>query len=63
MGKPKRRRRKSRIKLKQQVRIIEKNDATRVAKSGIDTIPKRKAPFILNDNGLNMRVKITRKSR
>lgn len=59
MGKPKRRRRKSRIKLKQQVRFIEKNDATRVARR--DTTPKRKAPFIINDNGLNMRIKIKRK--
>lgn len=52
---------KGRIKFKQRARIVEKNDATRVAKSSIDTIPKRKAPFIMNDNGLNMRIKIKRK--
>lgn len=66
--KPKKRRksvrkRKVNINLTQRVHIVEKNDATRVAKRGIDTIPKRKAPFILNDNGLNMRIKIKRKSR
>lgn len=41
MGKPKRRRRKSRIKLKQQVRLIEKNDATRVAKQNV--LPRMRA--------------------
>lgn len=45
MATPKRHKRrtkklKGRIKFKQSARIIEKNDATRVAKSGIDTIPK-----------------------
>ena len=66
MARPKKKRqqkKRGRIKFKQRVRIVEKNDATKVAKNGVDTIPKRKAPFIMNDNGLNMRIKIKRKSR
>lgn len=55
------RKRNGKIKFKQTARIVEKNDATRVAKNSVDTIPKRKAPFIINDNGLNMRIKIKRK--
>lgn len=56
-----RKRVKGKVKLTQRARIVEKNDATRVAKNSVDTIPKRKAPFIINDNGLNMRIKIKRK--
>ena len=52
-----RKRVKGKVKLTQRARIVEKNDATRVAKR--DTL--RKAPFIMNDNGLNMRIKIKRK--
>lgn len=62
MAKPrKRNKRKGKIKIRKSVRLSHKNDATRVANGGGDTIPK--APFIMNDNGLNMRIKIKRKSR
>lgn len=64
MAKPKKRKynkRKGKIKIRKSVRLVHKNDATRVANVGGDTIPK--APFIMNDNGLNMRIKIKRKSR
>ena len=54
-----RKRVKGKVKLTQRARIVEKNDATSVARR--DTTPKRKAPFIINDNGLNMRIKIKRK--
>ena len=54
-----RKRVKGKVKLTQRARIVEKNDATRVSRH--DTL--RKAPFIMNDNGLNMRIKIKRKSR
>lgn len=59
MATQKKRKRKAKIKFKQSARIVEKNDATKVARP--DTTPKRKAPFIINDNGLNMRIKIKRK--
>ena len=65
MGKPTRpKKRKGKIKFKQSARIIEKNDATRVARRDtIGATQLKKAPFIMNDNGLNMRIKIKRKSR
>ena len=50
--------RKGKVILTQRARLVEKNDKTRVARR--DTTPKRKAPFIINDNGLNMRIKIKR---
>lgn len=59
MGRPKKRRGK--IRITKSARLVHKNDATRVANGGGDTIPK--APFVMNDNGLNMRIKIKRKSR
>ena len=53
MGKPKKRKRK--IRVRTGAKVVKK-----------DTIQKdtlKKAPFIMNDNGLNMRIKIKRKSR
>lgn len=51
---------KRKVKLKKSVAIVRKdsvqNDTLRR-----DTL--KKAPFIINDNGLNMRIKIKRKSR
>lgn len=58
MGKPKKRKRK--IKVSQKARVRKKSEQPK------DTIQKdtlKKAPFIMNDNGLNMRIKIKRKSR
>ena len=57
--KRKTRKRRGKIKFSQRARIVEKNDATTVARR--DTL--RKAPFIINDNGLNMRIKIKLKSK
>jgi len=63
MGKPKKKR-KGRIKISSRAQIIHKNDKTRVASRDTIGITKlKKAPFIMNDNGLNMRIKIKRKSR
>lgn len=62
MGKPKKRRtsakkRKGSVVVRQKASVRPKRK-----KSGNnDTLPK--APFIMNDNGLNMRIKIKRKSR
>jgi len=53
MGKPKRRKRK--VKVSQKARVRKKSEQPK------DTL--KKAPFIMNDNGLNMRIKIKRKSR
>ena len=51
--KPKKRKRK--IKVSQKARVRKKSEQPK------DTL--KKAPFIMNDNGLNMRIKIKRKSR
>ena len=62
MAQPKKKKRKVRrkVRITQKARIQKKdsvsNDTLRQ-----DTL--RKAPFIINDNGLNMRIKIKRKSR
>ena len=65
MAKPRKRkynkRNKGKIKIRKSVRLVHKNDKKKKKKSGGDTI--HKAPFIMNDNGLNMRIKIKRKSR
>ena len=51
---------KRKVKIKKKVAIVRKdsvlNDTLRR-----DTL--KKAPFIINDNGLNMRIKIKRQSR
>lgn len=58
------RKRKGRVRIRQSATLIHKNDATRVAKRDtIGATQLKKAPFIMNDNGLNMRIKIKRKSR
>lgn len=59
---PKKRKRrvKRKVKLKQSLAIVRKDSVSN------DTLRRdtlRKAPFIMNDNGLNMRIKIKRKSR
>lgn len=51
--KPKKRKRKIRVRTGAKV----------VKKSSVKNDTLAKAPFILNDNGLNMRIKIKRKSR
>lgn len=60
--KKKKQRKRGRIKFKQSAKLIHKNDATRVDRSGIDTIPKAPAQMP-RDNGLNMRVIIRRKTK
>lgn len=60
----KKRKRKGRIVIKQHVSLAHKADATRVARRDTTYATQlKKAPFIINDNGLNMRIKIKRKSR
>ena len=49
--------RKGRIVVSQKAKIVKKGTQTATK----DTL--KKAPFIMNDNGLNMRIKIKRKSR
>lgn len=44
----------ARLKIRQKVSVRKKGE-------GKDSL--KKAPFIMNDNGLNMRIKIKRKSR
>lgn len=51
--------RKGKIKISATSHLTQKNDNTRVARRDM----LMKAPFIMNDNGLNMRIKIKRKSR
>ena len=60
MGKkPKRIKRK--IKVRKSAKLVHRNDATRVDRSGADTAVVRKAPFVIRDNGLNMKLKIKKK--
>ena len=65
MARPKKKRqqkKRGRIKFKQSARLVHKNDATRVDKSGAKEIMK--VPVQMpRDNGLNMRVKIRRKTK
>lgn len=59
---PKKRKRK----VKRKVRITQKARIQKKDSVSNDTLRRdtlRKAPFIINDNGLNMRIKIKRKSR
>lgn len=63
MSRPKRKR-KLKVKFQQSAKLVERNDNTRVARPDtIGATKLKKAPFIMNDNGLNMRIKIKRKSR
>ena len=61
--KPKKRKRK--IRIKQKAAIVRKDSIQRgsVRNDTTKSDTLRKAPFIINDNGLNMRIKIKRKSR
>ena len=60
MAKPrKRNKRKGKIKIRKSVRLVHKNDATRVANGG-DTIPKAPAR-LYRDTGANFKIKIKRK--
>ena len=52
--------RKGKIRIKQKAAIVRKDSIRRDSVRN-DTLPR--APFIMNDNGLNMRIKIKRKSR
>ena len=63
MGKPKKR--KGKIRIKQKAAIVRKDSIQRdsVRRDTVKSDTIRKAPFIMNDNGLNMRIKIKRKSR
>lgn len=63
MARPKKKRqqkKRGRIKFKQSARLVHKNDATRVDRSGIDTIPRMKARPPA-DVAPTFRVKIRRK--
>lgn len=56
MPKPNRtKKRKGKIRVRTGAKVVKKDSVRN------DTLPK--APFIMNDNGLNMRIKIKRKSR
>ena len=60
-NKPKKtKKRKRKIRIKQKAEIVRKDSVQRDSVRN-DTL--KKAPFIMNDNGLNMRIKIKRKSR
>lgn len=49
--------RKAKIKIKQSAEIVHKNDATRVERQNIDTIPRMKAQMP-RTNGVVLKVKI-----
>ena len=58
--------RKRKRKVKRKVRITQKARIQKKDSVSNDTLRRdtlKKAPFIINDNGLNMRIKIKRKSR
>jgi hypothetical protein len=46
---------------KRKLRVRQKASVRKKGEQPKDTL--KKAPFIMNDNGLNMRIKIKRKSR
>ena len=61
-GVKKRRRRSAKIKFKERVRLVHKNDATRVDDENIRAARGRRAPVQLADeNGANFKIKIRRK--
>ena len=51
--------RKGKVKLTQRARIVEKNDATRVARA--DTLKKAPVKNVLPTNGITFKVKIRKK--
>lgn len=61
-SKPKKKNRKvkRRVRISKKIAIVRKDSVQRDSARN-DTLPK--APFIMNDNELNMRIKIKRKSR
>lgn len=62
--KPKKRKtlkRKAKIKIKQSAKIVHRNDATRVERQNIDTIPRMKAQMP-RTTGPVLKVKIKRKN-
>ena len=65
--KPKKKKRKvkRRIRITQKASIVRKDSLQRdtVRRDTVKSDTLSKAPFIINDNGLNMRIKIKRKSR
>ena len=56
---PKKRKRKGKIKISSSARIVEKNDATRVARR--DTLKKAPVKTVLPTNGITFKVKIRKK--
>lgn len=58
-GRPKKRKRKGKIKISSSARIVEKNDATRVARR--DTLKKAPVKTVLPTNGITFKVKIRKK--
>lgn len=58
-GRRKRRKRKGKIKLSSSARIVEKNDATRVARR--NTLKKAPVKTVLPTNGITFKVKIRKK--
>lgn len=55
---------KRKVRVKQKVELVHKNDKTMVRRDTIDATQLRKAPTQMpRDNGLNMRVKIRRKTK
>lgn len=56
---PNKRKRKGKIKISSSARIVEKNDATRVARR--DTLKKAPVKTVLPTNGITFKVKIRKK--
>lgn len=55
----KKRKRKGKVKISSSARIVEKNDATRVARR--DTLKKAPVKTVLPTNGITFKVKIRKK--
>lgn len=57
---PKKRRRKRRIKISSSARLVQKNDATKVAKRDTTNYPRMQAQMP-RSNGMVLKVKVKRK--
>lgn len=58
-GRTKKRKRKGKIKISSSAHLVEKNDATRVARR--DTLKKAPVKTVLPTNGITFKVKIRKK--
>lgn len=61
-GNNRRRKRRAKIKFKEQVKLVHRNDATRIDDEKVRASRGRRAPVqLVDDNGANFKIKIRRK--